>query len=42
MVGFINIYGRLIESYDYNNNDMYECILLKSFFVIRIELLENK
>lgn len=42
MVGLTSIYGRLIESYDHNNNDMHECILLKSFLVIRIELSENK
>lgn len=42
MVGVTSIYGRLIESYDHNNNDMHECILLKSFLVIRIELSENK
>lgn len=42
MVGLTSIYGRLIESYDHNNNDMHECILLKTFLVIRIELSENK
>lgn len=42
MVGLTSIYGRLIESYDHNTNDMHECILLKSFLVIRIELSENK
>lgn len=35
----IYIYGRLIDCYD---NDVHECILLKCFHVIRIELSENK
>lgn len=36
---YLYIYGRLIDCYD---NDVHECILLKCFHVIRIELSENK